>query len=148
MPLADIPFGKQKLSVFCLRFNRRPVHIMNTDAARQVIRDKLEDVGKNIEFGIISGLAASGSGYPTGGYSLGVTYAKEIWRKAKCSIAYEIIEPLLDARITISEKQLARFNIAVTVVHELTVSQLHLCLYFVQGFQKLLTYFKLACIVV
>jgi len=104
---------------------------MNTDAARQAVRDKLENVGQDVEFGIISRLTAGDSGYPTGGYSLGVTYPKEIWRKAKCSIAYEIIKPLLDQRITVSEKQLARFNLAVTIVHELTVSQLYLCLYFI-----------------
>ena len=120
VPVTDLPPDKRNLT--CLRFYRRPFQIRNTDAARRAVLRKLEDVGQRFEFGITSALTDPETGYEYGGYGLGVTTMKRTWRKTKCWISFDMIDTLLNPQVTVSEKLLARFQLAGTILHECTVS--------------------------
>ncbi|KAE9376538.1 hypothetical protein N431DRAFT_462367 [Stipitochalara longipes BDJ] len=119
VPKDEIPKGRQHSTH--LRFFNRPPIVSNNDQQRPAVMDKLNSIGKEIDFRIYSQYTAATTGYQDGG-GTGETDSPTIWRKIKCNIALELIERLLNPHTCVAEKLLAREEIATTILHEITVS--------------------------
>ena len=85
--------------------------------------DKLNKLGKEIEFKISCGNNSTTTGYLLKKSRwLGLTAEPSAYRKTVCNISIEIMEPLLSPRTCVVEKFLAREQVAGTLLHEITVS--------------------------
>ncbi len=83
--------------------------------------DKLNELGKGIEFRISCQEFSTTSGYQED-KAIGYTTPATLWSKTICNISLELIEPLLSPRTCVAEKFLAREEIAATLLHEIAVS--------------------------
>lgn len=108
----------------CLKFSRRPPEIANDEENRLTVLARLEALGKEVEFGLASGICDADTGIERDDELLphGLTVGRRIWRKTKCWISFELIEPLFNQEITDAERMLTWYSIANVVVHELVIS--------------------------
>jgi hypothetical protein len=86
--------------------------------------DKLNRLGKEVEFGIFSQYTDAKTGYDDGVVNTGETNPPTIWRKTQLSLSFELIESLLKPETLLVEKLLIREEIACTLLHDLTVCPL------------------------
>ncbi|PMD48943.1 hypothetical protein L207DRAFT_595459 [Hyaloscypha variabilis F] len=116
--ISELPQNENHIKHF--RFRDRPNTISNNDQERQKMMDKLNRLGKEVEFGIFSQYTDAKTGYDDSVVNTGETNPPTIWRKTQLSLSFELIESLLKPETLLVEKLLIREEIACTLLHELT----------------------------
>lgn len=84
----------------CQRFFRRLPYIANTQKAKDAVQKIFREASETIEFHIASGVVDYESGKVNGGFVSGETYSRTSQGKTKLFISFELLEPLLNTKIT------------------------------------------------
>jgi hypothetical protein len=103
------------------RFKLRPPHITAQDQTR--MRQKINFLSTKIQFNLASGLSEGKKGNFV--VDEGVTHPATAWQSTICFLSCHLLEPLLqptNQKITAAERILCHFQIAITLLHEFTVS--------------------------
>ncbi len=119
--ISRLPADKQ--NAVCSRFTRRPVEVANSDEGRKLVQESFRAISNDIEFGFVCGSFDANTALPTNKQAHGMTSGQTSWRKIRCNIDFYQAEPLLNPNIHADERLLCQFQLALILLHELTVSK-------------------------
>jgi hypothetical protein len=108
-------------TVYLERFKLRSPHL--TAPSRGYILHKMTILSQGIQFNIASGVE-DGRTEHTWDATDGLTDERQVWQHTICNLSYQLLEPLISPmkeKVTLAERAVCQFRIAMTVLHEFTV---------------------------
>lgn len=126
IPVQDLPIGAQEDQY---RLIPRCAEIVNNPSEIRRAKTTLNGIAFKVEFHLVSEHTDPYTGLERDYLVQGET-ASQLFGDTIVWFGYELLAPLLDKRITISERMLCHFRIASTLLHEFTVSIIRMYIIF------------------
>jgi hypothetical protein len=121
IPRGQIPDEQDFHNRKFYRIRLRRLEVIKAQRGR--VLEKLIEVAKNVELGLVSGFNDTMTGMPeSSGITLGKTFFNMTWYdKTKIFVAIEMVEPLLRTDLTVAEHAVETFRLASIITHEIAV---------------------------